>query len=282
MTAVDLIADGKVSFVINTPQGRGGRTDGEQIRKAGQHAPGQLASPRSTPRSPRCRAWPSRPATPLDGPLAAGVPRPRREPQTLDRSAVRRRRGRHAVRVGSVELPQPGDDGVGHGRATAPSWRRTSTSPALGAVVVKSLAAFEWAGNPAPRLHPTAQGMLNAVGLQGPGVAALARRTSCPTCCAPGATRRGQHLGPLRRRLRRGRRAAGRRRRRRSSPSRSTCRARTSRAGSAIFAHDAELSAEVIAATAGVRPAALGQAEPQHRPHRRGRRRRAPTPAPRR
>ncbi len=34
VTAVDLIADGKVSFVINTPQGRGGRTDGERIRKA--------------------------------------------------------------------------------------------------------------------------------------------------------------------------------------------------------------------------------------------------------
>ena len=33
LTAVDLIADGKVVFVINTPQGRGGRTDGEQIRK---------------------------------------------------------------------------------------------------------------------------------------------------------------------------------------------------------------------------------------------------------
>ncbi len=41
---------------------------------------------------------------------------------------------------------------------------------ALGAVVTKSLAAYEWAGNPAPRLHPTAQGMINAVGLQGPGV----------------------------------------------------------------------------------------------------------------
>jgi carbamoyl-phosphate synthase large subunit len=34
LTAVDLIAEGKVVFVINTPQGRGGRTDGEQIRKA--------------------------------------------------------------------------------------------------------------------------------------------------------------------------------------------------------------------------------------------------------
>jgi carbamoyl-phosphate synthase large subunit len=34
LTAVDLIATGEVSFVVNTPQGRGGRTDGEQIRKA--------------------------------------------------------------------------------------------------------------------------------------------------------------------------------------------------------------------------------------------------------
>jgi dihydroorotate dehydrogenase (NAD+) catalytic subunit len=41
---------------------------------------------------------------------------------------------------------------------------------ALGAVVTKSLAPYEWPGNPAPRLHPTPQGMINAVGLQGPGV----------------------------------------------------------------------------------------------------------------
>ncbi len=40
----------------------------------------------------------------------------------------------------------------------------------LGAVVTKSLASYEWAGNPAPRVHPTSQGMMNAVGLQGPGV----------------------------------------------------------------------------------------------------------------
>ena len=34
VTAVNLIASGDVAFVINTPQGRGGRTDGEAIRKA--------------------------------------------------------------------------------------------------------------------------------------------------------------------------------------------------------------------------------------------------------
>jgi dihydroorotate dehydrogenase (NAD+) catalytic subunit len=42
----------------------------------------------------------------------------------------------------------------------------------LGAVVVKSLAAFSWKGNPAPRVVPAGDGMLNAVGLQGPGVSA--------------------------------------------------------------------------------------------------------------
>ena len=34
VTAVDLIAAGKISFVVNTPRGRVGRSDGEQIRKA--------------------------------------------------------------------------------------------------------------------------------------------------------------------------------------------------------------------------------------------------------
>ena len=40
----------------------------------------------------------------------------------------------------------------------------------IGAIVVKSIAATEWAGNPAPRVYPIAQGMINAVGLQGSGV----------------------------------------------------------------------------------------------------------------
>jgi dihydroorotate dehydrogenase (NAD+) catalytic subunit len=43
---------------------------------------------------------------------------------------------------------------------------------AIGAVVVKSLSADPWPGNPSPRLCPVPGGMLNAVGLQGPGVAA--------------------------------------------------------------------------------------------------------------
>ena len=42
---------------------------------------------------------------------------------------------------------------------------------ALGAVVVKSLSPDPWPGNPAPRLRPLSVGMINSVGLQGPGLA---------------------------------------------------------------------------------------------------------------
>src|SRR5215207_8802584 len=55
---------------------------------------------------------------------------------------------------------------AGHGAELAPYLDLS----AVGAVVVKSLAAYEWAGNPAPRVHPAGTGMINAVGLQGPGV----------------------------------------------------------------------------------------------------------------
>lgn len=40
----------------------------------------------------------------------------------------------------------------------------------LGAVVVKGIAPFASCGNPTPRVAETASGMLNAIGLQGPGV----------------------------------------------------------------------------------------------------------------
>jgi dihydroorotate dehydrogenase (NAD+) catalytic subunit len=77
--------------------------------------------------------------------------------------------GRMTVRIGSVELANPvmtASGTAGYGTELA----GYLDLAALGAVVVKSLAAYEWAGNPAPRLHPTAQGMLNAVGLHGPGI----------------------------------------------------------------------------------------------------------------
>ena len=73
------------------------------------------------------------------------------------------------MQIGSVTLKNPvmtASGTAGYGTELAGSFDLS----VLGAVVVKSLAAYEWAGNPAPRLHPTARGMLNAVGLQGPGI----------------------------------------------------------------------------------------------------------------
>ena len=71
--------------------------------------------------------------------------------------------------VGSVALRAPvmtASGTAGHGAEFA-----NDLDPAsLGAVVVKSMKADEWAGNPAPRVHPTASGMINSVGLQGKGV----------------------------------------------------------------------------------------------------------------
>lgn len=40
----------------------------------------------------------------------------------------------------------------------------------LGAVVTKGVAAVPWEGNPVPRVAETASGMLNAIGLQNPGI----------------------------------------------------------------------------------------------------------------
>jgi dihydroorotate dehydrogenase (NAD+) catalytic subunit len=75
------------------------------------------------------------------------------------------------TRVGSVVLPNPiltASGTAGHGAELAPYLDLGS----LGAVVVKSLSADPWAGNPPLRVHETAAGMINSVGLQGPGVEA--------------------------------------------------------------------------------------------------------------
>jgi dihydroorotate dehydrogenase (NAD+) catalytic subunit len=75
------------------------------------------------------------------------------------------------TRVGSLELPNPvmtASGTAGHGA----EFQSFFDLADLGAHVVKSLAAFAWEGNPAPRVHPAGVGMINAVGLQGPGVTA--------------------------------------------------------------------------------------------------------------
>lgn len=149
--------------------------------------------------------------------------------------------------VGSVVLPNPlmtASGTAGHGAELS----EYLDLARLGAHVVKSLAAFEWSGNPAPRVHPTTAGMINAVGLQGPGVAAW-RRDALPALQRAGARTVisiwGRSVGEY------------------AAAAAAlvgvdsgvvavevnlSCPNLEGRRG--IFAHDAELSAEVVAATA--------------------------------
>ncbi|MEO5974348.1 MAG: dihydroorotate dehydrogenase [Ilumatobacteraceae bacterium] len=71
--------------------------------------------------------------------------------------------------VGSVKLKNPiltASGTSGHGAEL----NELMPLAELGGVVVKSLAAFEWPGNRPPRLYPLPLGMLNSVGLQGDGI----------------------------------------------------------------------------------------------------------------
>ncbi|MCB0964392.1 MAG: dihydroorotate dehydrogenase [Acidimicrobiales bacterium] len=94
--------------------------------------------------------------------------------------------GELPTRVGSVELRNPvlaASGTAGHGAELAPYVDLAG----LGAVVTKSISADPWAGNPAPRVHEARSAMLNAVGLQGPGVAAWLAH-DLPPLLATGAT----------------------------------------------------------------------------------------------
>jgi dihydroorotate dehydrogenase (NAD+) catalytic subunit len=87
--------------------------------------------------------------------------------------------------VGAVALPNPvmtASGTAGHGDELARYFDLSS----LGAVVVKSLSAEPWDGNPAPRLHESAAGLLNSVGLQNPGVEAWLEH-ELPALAATGA-----------------------------------------------------------------------------------------------
>ena len=108
----------------------------------------------------------------------------RRLPRSLevfDRHTV----GNLQSSVGGVVLPNPvmlASGTAGHGAELHP-YLDLST---VGAVVVKSLSAEPWGGNPAPRVHETTAGMLNSVGLQNPGVEAW-RADELPDLLATGA-----------------------------------------------------------------------------------------------
>jgi dihydroorotate dehydrogenase (NAD+) catalytic subunit len=89
------------------------------------------------------------------------------------------------TRVGAVRLRNPvmtasGTSGKGAELAGYMDLSR------LGAVVVKSLSCAPWPGNPAPRLHPLPEGMLNSVGLANPGLGPWLER-DLPPLAATGA-----------------------------------------------------------------------------------------------
>ena len=89
------------------------------------------------------------------------------------------------TRVGTVELANPvmtasGTAGQG---AELDAYMPLG---GLGAVVVKSLSAAPWAGNPPPRVAEVSGGMLNSVGLQGPGIEAWLEQ-ELPALLATGA-----------------------------------------------------------------------------------------------
>jgi dihydroorotate dehydrogenase (NAD+) catalytic subunit len=76
-----------------------------------------------------------------------------------------------STRVGGVALVNPvmtASGTSGHGTELA----AYGALGDLAAVVVKSLSVDPWPGNPAPRVHEVDAGMLNSVGLQGPGLGA--------------------------------------------------------------------------------------------------------------
>ena len=150
------------------------------------------------------------------------------------------------VVVGSIELRHPvmtASGTAGYGSEFAPYLDLAS----IGAVVTKSIAPYEWAGNPAPRVHPTPQGMMNAVGLQGPGIEHWLTH-ELPALAATGATVVCSIWGRSVDDYRRAAEMLAD-----APPSVIAVEVNLScpnlEGRGSIFAHDAELSAEVIEAT---------------------------------
>jgi len=151
-----------------------------------------------------------------------------------------------SVTVGSVRLRSAvmtASGTAGYGSEFAPYVDLAT----IGAVVTKSLAPYDWPGNPAPRLHPVHSGMMNSVGLQGPGVDAWLTR-ALPGLLDTGADVVCSIWGRSVEDYRRAAEMLS------DAPNsvvavevNLSCPNLEGRGG--IFAHDADLSAEVLAAT---------------------------------
>ena len=245
-TAVDLIGAGEVTFVVNTPEGRGGRTDGEQIRKA------------ATLHRVAC-------VTTVDAALAAvhGLAERRDHPLEVRslqehhsagrsapcaRCASRRRLRRAACMTGDAvrrvgRAGQPGDDGVGDGRVRDRAGRlpRPVGARRRRRQVARRLRVGR---QPGAAAAPDAAGDAQRRRAAGPRRAVLAR----PRAARPARHRRHRRrldLGPLGRRLRRGPPSCSPQRRRSVVAVEVNLSCPNLEGRDAIFAHDPELSAEV-------------------------------------
>ncbi len=134
---VDLIAEGTIVFVVNTPRGRGGRSDGEHIRKASEPASGQLgdhgAAALSAARASAHGGQPSECAQPPGVPCRRWCRAPVAESGGAGRTGCAG--ANVGARWGRSVAAEPGDDRrrarPGYGAELAPYLR----PGALGAVV---------------------------------------------------------------------------------------------------------------------------------------------------
>jgi dihydroorotate dehydrogenase (NAD+) catalytic subunit len=92
-----------------------------------------------------------------------------------------------AVNIGGLQMPNPVTVGSGtYGMGV--EMLRVASVNSLGALVLKSLTVKPRLGNPTPRLAETPAGMLNAIGLENPGIdaflsgpfSAIRKSISCP------------------------------------------------------------------------------------------------------
>ena len=173
--AVDCISSGKVDLVVNTPRGRGPRADGMHIRRAAiAHGVACVTTVAAAlAAAAGIGEWSPREAR---GAVAAGVPprrpaaaracepaphRPRRPARRRCRSTSRRPRAGRAA--------EPGRRRVGHVRA-----RRRGRAPRATRAARRGHREVgrrvPWPGNPRRACTDAPAGMLNSVGLPGPGI----------------------------------------------------------------------------------------------------------------
>src|SRR5580693_7517189 len=109
------------------------------------------------------------------GPAAPpGFPEPRYRPP-VRREGTERMATDLRARLGQAELPNPiltASGCAGSGRELAQFFDVSK----IGAVVTKSVMLAPRAGRPTPRMAETPSGMLNSIGLQGPGIDAFLQR----------------------------------------------------------------------------------------------------------